>query len=252
MNVPTFDAQRQAWKRIPVDDVGYMYGLELLSMTDSALHKIVWNAEHARYDGWRNYQNMWRQGLGLDSTGDKDVLDYGCGIGIEALQYARKGNRVQLADINTDSVKVAERVLKLYGYGAAWSFTVFGDVDDASLIAPRSLDVVHCAGVLHHIPDPMLTMKLFHHWLRPNGELRLMLYSDRGWQIATDTVPPGNVVGDPSFRKFVRYFDEVGEYADWYNEERLCERFGDLFLVRRFAYITPDDRYCIAILEPIP
>ena len=76
-----------------------------------------------------------------------------------------------------------------------------------------------------------------------------MVYSDVGWWIATDTEPPDDVTTDPSFARFVRFFDSVGDYADWYNLDRLVDRFGDLFDVVRCQYLMPDHRYLGAVLR---
>ena len=38
------------------------------------------------------------------------------------------------------------------------------------------VDHIHCAGVLHHTADPMSILKDFHRLLRPEGEVRVMIY----------------------------------------------------------------------------
>lgn len=247
---PTFESQRQAWEHIPVDDVGYFSATELLQLPDSDLFQLVADMERSRYEGWRNHDGRWRAGMGLDDVHGR-VLDYGCGLGVEALQYARTGNIVSLADINASSIALASRVLRLHGYEPAGTWLV-SPKPPFAVLPPGSLDLVVMNGVLHHIPDPVPVVRAAASWLVPGGELRVMVYSGSGWLLATGTSPPADVAGHPDRERFVRFFDGVGDWADWYDEARLAERFGEWFDIRDVRYITPDGRYLTATLARKP
>jgi hypothetical protein len=95
-------------------------------------------------------------------------------------------------------------------------------------------------------------MRRFHDLLRPGGEVRLMLYSDKGWQVATGDPEPPNwsdrVEDLPGFATFVRFFDGVGEYADWYSADKIRFKFGNWYTLDDFSYLTEDYRYCAAVL----
>lgn len=256
MTAPSFPEQRDAWRRIPVDDVGYLDATHLLALPDHELKALVMAMEQVRYRGWRNYENRWRSALGLDSTHGKRVLDYGCGVGLEALQYAKAGNEVWLADINPGSIDVATRVLALFGSPAAGATLITA--------APRPVpgplwpglpldlrfDVIHCAGVLHHIPFPRYTMEGFRRALKPRGELRLMVYSGQAWRTAVGTDPPNDVAADPGFARYIEHMDGVGAWADWYDQERLETRFGDLFTVAKVEPLGPVGQYLAVVLTP--
>ena len=247
------ERQAKAWSRPPVDDVGYIPATDLLAKPDSELRAIVEQMRATRYSGWRNHRGLWRDLMGLDEPGGKDILDFGCGTGVEALELALAGNRIDLADIATDNLHLAVRVLGLYANQIPHEtgLTIYRVLGEAPYIeaAPESYDVFHCNGVLHHIPWPRQIMERAHQILRPGGVARLMLYSERGWIQATGTEPPHDVTAHPSFQRFVRYFDQVGEYADWYSRDRLEQRFGDLFTVERCEYLTPTGQYLAAVLR---
>lgn len=243
----SFAAQKKAWSSPPVDDIGYIPSATLLSMPDEEFRMMVTRAEHNRYSGWRNWRGRWRDVLGLDSTHGLSVLDYGSGIGIEALQYAKTGNIVNLADIHSDNLKVAKRTLKIHGYKT-------GDVllvrEDKPLALNRKVDVIHCSGVLHHIPQPIPVVKNFANYaLAREGELRLMLYSDKAWTISTGTEPPEKVEGHPKAFQFARAWDAVGTYADWYNADRLEKRFGRWFTLERYEDLTVNGAYVGAVMR---
>jgi 2-polyprenyl-3-methyl-5-hydroxy-6-metoxy-1,4-benzoquinol methylase len=237
-----------AWTHVPVDDVGYFSAFDLMELSDTSLFDLVDQMRAVRYGGWRNYQGLWREVLGLDSTTDKDILDFGCGLGIEALEFALAGNRVSLADLSLANLQVAQRVLGLYGCEPVAVMQV-SNRHPYFDFTPASFDVFYCNGVLHHIPWAYSLMEAAHEALRVDGEARLMVYSDIGWRQATNTAPPDDVTTHPKFEKFVRHFDAVGDYADWYNEEKLKSSFGNLFEVTKCSYLTDSKIYLAAVLN---
>lgn len=241
-----------AWSQPPVDDVGYISSAEMLTWPDEKITETIDAMRRTRYTGWRNHGGLWRDLMGLDTVKGKDVLDFGCGTGIEAAEFARAGNRVGIADISGDNLMLAMRVMELTSPADVEMVPYFlvGCMTPYFPAGRDTFDVIHCSGVLHHIPWATSIMGRFWDVLRPGGEVRLMLYSDIGWRIATGTDAPMYPVDHPSFRQFVRYFDSVGDYADWYSEDKITERFGSTFTLDRFAYLTADRRYCAAVLKP--
>lgn len=245
----TFAEQKKAWANPPVDDVGYISSTRLLTFSDDELIKLIRKMWEARYYGWRNFDNHWREILALDDTSEKIVLDYGCGVGLESLEYARTNNEIYVSDIVPENILLTERVLNIFGHAAKGAFAIQNRRPYISGINDGLLDVVHCSGVLHHIPKPVPVVAQMSKWLKSGGELRLMLYTDAAWRLTTRTEPPDEVTDDPNFMTFVRAMDGVGKYADWYDRQRLEDRFGEWFKIKRFRYITTNQMYLAAALE---
>ena len=251
MTIPTFAAQKKAWSSPPVDDIGYIPSKDLLRLSDEEFAQTMTAAIENRYNGWRNYRGRWWDLL-LPETSGKVVLDYGCGIGIEALQYTEWENEVWVADIAPDNLKVAERLFALSGEKLAGVFTI----KETPPFIPQAVsdlryfDIIHCAGVLHHIPNAREVVEAWHGWLAHEGEARLMLYSNAAWGIATGRAPHRAVPSHehPDFEKFVQHWDAVGGYADWYDARKLEEWFGDLFTVKFCKPLTRDGAYVAARL----
>jgi SAM-dependent methyltransferase len=240
--------QVEAWSNPPVDDVGYLPAEAMLKMSDEQLLTLADTMRRSRYDGERNHGNRWRDVMGLDELTGLDVLDFGCGVGMEAVELGRR-NRVGLADISGLNLEVAGRLLYLSGYRDPLTYHLVQTEPPYIDAADGSYDVFYASGVLHHIPWARQIMEHAHALLRPGGQCRLMLYSDQGWREATGTEPPADVTTDRSFRRFIAFFDSVGEYSDWYSEARLVERFGDLFTVERCEYLTATGRFLGAVLR---
>jgi SAM-dependent methyltransferase len=242
-----FENAIREWSRPPLDEIGYIASSELLTYHDAELRRTVETMEGWRYDvaGWRNFDGRWRATLGLDDTHGKTVLDFGCGVGLESLQFARSGNDVIIADISATNLQLADRVLRLYGFKP----------HDIRLISNRApfiaglheVDIFYANGVIHHIPYAEDVMR----WAADVApEARLMLYSDRGWyRWVGGPVPEGRACDDERFVTFLRTFDEVGDYADFYDYGRILKRFGQWWRIQKFSYICNDDRYCTVTLE---
>ena len=246
MTTPSFAAQKKAWSSPPVDDIGYLPATDLLAMNDHDFCTVMRKMEENRYGGWRNLRNHWIDSLRIDDTHDKRVLDYGCGVGMEALQFAPT-NRVWVADIVPANLEVAKRLFALSDYELEGALLITGR--KPFLKPPEPLDVIHCSGVLHHIVDPIPVVEAMASWLVPGGQLRLMLYSDTAWAAATGEYPPPDDVTDSPLReKFVRHWDAVGDWADWYNQQRLVDRFGEWFTVGDYRKITRGGEYVGAVL----
>lgn len=244
--IPTFSSRQKAWSSPPVDDIGYLPSSELLDWDPVDLLDIIGRMAESRYGGWRNWEFRWRTVLGLDRTYDKRVLDYGCGVGLEALQYAKRGNQVWIADISEDNLKLAERVLDLEGHPPEGTYLV---KEKHPIITPLlPFDVIHCVGVLHHIPEPEPVVEAMASWLVPGGELRLMVYSDQAWRIATGTEPPPYVEDSPHFDIYWQHWDPIGGFADWYDKRRLEIRFGKWFSVETYEPLTEYGEYVGAVL----
>lgn len=164
------------------------------------------------------------------------MLDYGCGFGIEALQFAKAGNKVSLADLSQEGIDLATRILGLYGFKPERTFVVQENSPFIEADGKEKFDVFYSNGVIHHIPNAVEVISRAFELLNDDGEVRLMLYSDKGRDIA-----------EKRGEDFVRFFDDVGAYADWYDREKIERMFGDK--ISSFDYITPDERYLTVTIK---
>jgi len=246
------------WSRVPIDDEGYFLPAELAALHPNQLWERVERMRQTRFNphGWRNWENKWVWHAHYDDEPRNWVLDFGCGIGIEGLEYRLHGHRVVQADIRQDTLYLARRVFAVYGWQPLESLLVremaLGQKAPFFSSISTTCSIFHASGVLHHFPYAADLLRFVaKNYLDEESEIRLMLYSDRGWaKYAEAPVPPveDDVRDHPAFSRFVRAFDSVGHYADWYNADKLQHRFGDFLRVRSCDYITYDDRYLFTTL----
>lgn len=101
----------------------------------------------------------------LGDVRGKHLLDLGCGAGENSVYFASRGANCVASDYSPGMVEVA---LKL---AEANRVQVEGRVINAMAIdfPDHTFDIVYASNLLHHIPDPKLTLQEMHRVLKPGG-----------------------------------------------------------------------------------
>jgi ubiquinone/menaquinone biosynthesis C-methylase UbiE len=100
------------------------------------------------------------------------LLEVGCGMGTDLLQFSRGGARCIGIDLTPRSIEITQHRFKLYGADGAFMIS-----DGEHLpFAEESFDVVYSNGVLHHTPDTAGAVREVHRVLRSGGTAKIMLY----------------------------------------------------------------------------
>lgn len=109
---------------------------------------------------------------------NKKILEIGCGIGTDSLEFLRHGAQLHAVDLSEVSVAIAKGRCKDYQNARF-------DCCNAEMGLPNHpfcyYDLVYSFGVLHHTPYPEKVIDTAYHHLRTGGELRIMLYAK--WSI---------------------------------------------------------------------
>ncbi len=97
----------------------------------------------------------------------KLLLDLGCGAGENSVYFAQRGAHCIASDYSPGMVDVAMQL------AAAHGVSITGRVINAMAIdyPDNSFDIVYAANLLHHIPDPMMTIREMHRVLKPGGQM---------------------------------------------------------------------------------
>jgi SAM-dependent methyltransferase len=101
-----------------------------------------------------------------------DVLDAGCGIATDGLQFARAGARYTGLDGQSAALELARRRFGLAGVSGSF---VQGSVTDLPF-ADNSFDLVYSHGVIHHVVETERAVDEFYRVLRPGGSVLVMVY----------------------------------------------------------------------------
>jgi ubiquinone/menaquinone biosynthesis C-methylase UbiE len=117
-------------------------------------------------------QPFMAEAVGFDRYPGRDLLEIGCGLGTDLLQFARGGARVTGLDLTVRSVALARNRLDLEDVPGTF---LTGDAENLPF-PDASFDVVYSFGVLHHTPDTARAVREIRRVLRPGGEAGTMLY----------------------------------------------------------------------------
>ena len=250
-----FDKATKEWSKPPFTGYGYFSTADLLTEgDDDKIREMMDLACKARYEG--DGHEEWNAWMDYPSAEGKVVLDYGCGTGCEALQYAKHGALVYLADIAESNVRFARHVMELYGYGDLVYGTEVIQGEYPFVVGTGrqfDVDIFHSCGVLCATPQITEVMQRAAELVVPRGEARLMLYSEHSWRGVNKDIRM-DVSQEPEFLEFVRRMDTVGLYADWNSEERLKLRLGKWWDIEFHGIMTdvsgnPLSDFCISRLK---
>jgi SAM-dependent methyltransferase len=153
---------REQWSH---DPAGAVYGREHEFGTREFFDAV----ERHRYT---EYAPWMPEVMGFNDFAGARLLEIGCGMGTDLLQFARAGAQVTGVDLTPRSIEISRQHFAVYG--ARGDFAI---ADGEGLpFADESFDVVYSNGVLHHTPDTAGAVREVHRVLRPGGQTRVMLY----------------------------------------------------------------------------
>lgn len=112
----------------------------------------------------------------------KDVLEIGCGIGTDSVNFARAGAWLDVIELSGRSLEITRQRVHVYGLQANF---FQGNAEDLDRVLPpgKKYDLVYSFGVIHHTPHPERVVAAVTRRLKPEGEFRLMLYSRFSWKV---------------------------------------------------------------------
>jgi ubiquinone/menaquinone biosynthesis C-methylase UbiE len=110
----------------------------------------------------------------FDSFRGKDVLEIGCGIATDGLEFARNGANYVGVDLTPHSIELAKERFGLFG--VAGKFEV-ANAEERLPFPDATFDHIYSFGVIHHSPVPERIVREIRRVLRPGGTLTVMLYN---------------------------------------------------------------------------
>ena len=130
------------------------------------------------------------------TSGPIDILIAGCGTGHHPIGIARRyrGARVLAIDLSLASLGYAQRKtreLDIHNIDYAQA-----DILQLGSLG-RSFDLIDAGGVLHHLADPAAGWRVLCTLLRPNGFMRIGLYSELG---RADVVAARALIAERGYR----------------------------------------------------
>src|ERR1044072_1519034 len=171
------DDKQRAREQWGEDPAGAVYG----SKHEFGTREFFDEVERHRY---QEYAPWMPEVMGFKDFAGARLLEVGCGMGTDLLQFARGGAKVTAVDLTPRSIETSRHHLDLYGHRGDFS------IADCERLPfkDESFDVAYSNGVIHHTPDTAGAVREVHRVLRRGGLARVMLYHRGSWAYLSQVV----------------------------------------------------------------
>jgi SAM-dependent methyltransferase len=129
--------------------------------------------QHAEFKNWKN----------------KNVLEVGCGIGTDSINFIRNGSNLTAMDLSKKSLEMTKKRTKVF-FPKKYPLTkqkvkfLHGNAENlTSLVGNKKYDLIYSFGVIHHTPHPNKCIENFNKLLKSKGELKIMVYNRYSWKV---------------------------------------------------------------------
>ena len=117
----------------------------------------------------------------------KKVLEIGCGIGTDAVNFAKHGAEYTGIELSDVSLDITRKRFELFGLKGAFYNIDAQDMEALSRVG-TDFDLIYSFGVIHHSPDPQKIIDNCFQLLKSDGTFKIMMYAEQSWKkIMIDT-----------------------------------------------------------------
>ena len=136
----------------------------------------------------------------------KKVLEIGCGMGTEAINFYSEGGSYTGTDLSEESLALAKKRFKVY------------NTEEFSFVPVETYDLIYSFGVIHHSPHPEKIISEIKKYMNKDSTLKIMLYAKDSWKnymIEAGHDQPEAQYGCPIANTYTK--DEVRELLDGFD-----------------------------------
>lgn len=110
----------------------------------------------------------------------KKVLEIGCGIGTDTINFARAGAQVTAIEYSEESLKIAKERAKVFNLPIKF---YHADAENLSKTVPvERYDLVYSFGVIHHTPYPKKAIFEVKKYMDKNSVFKIMVYNRNSYK----------------------------------------------------------------------
>lgn len=153
----------------------------------------------------------------FDMWKNKRVLEIGCGIGTDAIEFAKAGADYTGIDISDGSLSIAKKRFEVYNLNGNFLNL---DATTDSLTMLGSFDLIYSFGVLHHYPNVDKIIDSVSNMLMSNGKFKFMVYAENSWKYAM-------------IKNGLAQFEAQADcpYAEVYTKEKIYQLLDKKFII---------------------
>lgn len=114
----------------------------------------------------------------------KKVLEIGCGIGTDTMNFARAGASVTAVDLSSESLTLAKRRAEVFGLSDKIDFYEANAEKLSEYIPAQKFDLIYSFGVIHHSPNPEnIIEQIRQNFVHDKTRVKIMVYNRYSWKV---------------------------------------------------------------------
>lgn len=110
----------------------------------------------------------------FDAFRGKSVVEIGCGLGTDGIEFARNGANYVGIDLTPNSVELTRERFQVFGVSGRFEVA---NAEEGLPFPDASVDHVYSFGVIHHSPAPEKIVREIYRILKSGGTFTVMLYN---------------------------------------------------------------------------
>lgn len=160
---------------------------------------------------------------------NKKVLEIGCGIGTDTINFAKNGAFVTAVELSDKSLEIAKQRAKVYGLENRIKFYL-GNAEELSKFVPiETYDLIYSFGVIHHTPKPENILREIRKYCDQDTTIKIMIYHKYSWKVFWILLKYGKLKFW-NLKKLVQRYSEAQEGCPVtyvYSEKEVIELFSN-------------------------
>lgn len=138
---------------------------------------------------------------------NKDVLEIGCGLGTESINFARAGARLTIVELSEKSLEICKQRFQVFNLQANF---ILGNAEELDkLLGNKKFDLIWSFGVIHHSENPEKIVSQFSNHLKDiTSEVRIMVYSKISYKLF-DILRKADKWDMSKSRELIQYWSEA-------------------------------------------
>lgn len=120
----------------------------------------------------------------FDRWQGKRVLEVGCGLGTDTINFARAGALVTAVDLSERSVELARERANVFHVADRIDFVVADAERLSEFVQAQPYDLVYSFGVVHHSPNPRRILEEIRaNFVDARSTVKVMVYHRWSWKV---------------------------------------------------------------------
>jgi ubiquinone/menaquinone biosynthesis C-methylase UbiE len=116
----------------------------------------------------------------FDNWSRKKVLEVGCGIGTDAVNFARNGAVYTGVELSNESLSLAKKRFELFELTGTFLKGNAEELDN--VLEDVKYDLIYSFGVLHHTPNLSLALKQIRNYCHEKSKVKIMVYASNSYK----------------------------------------------------------------------